>query len=259
MKKHFWTIFLALIAICASAQDLYVGSFYVTSIEEEAEYGDGGDKWINRRTHICDMFNFEQPDIVGLQGANETQISYINQKMPYYTVAADILYKNTIVLDTCGVVVDMPEGSTCTWAKFSKDDKVFYVFNICFAQAAATASSTRVRNAVTEINTENLPCLVVGNLGVNEEKQAYTRMAGKFHDCYTQAPIVSAEYGTVNNFDLANNHTSSRYDFIFVSKTVSVKAYGQLQYAYFTSTNGTNTRRLPSTHFPVMAKVTLPK
>ena len=85
-------------------------------------------------------------------------------------------------------------------------------------------------------------------------------MTGKFNDCYTKAPIVSAEYGTVNNFDLENNHGSNRYDFVTANKKVTtVKAYGQLQYGYFTKeSDGSYKRRLPSTHFPVMAKVKLP-
>lgn len=258
MKKSLSIIIITLLALVARAQDLYIGSFYVTTEEEEALYGDGGDKWVTRRTPMCDMLNFEQPDILGLQSVTDTQISYMKKQMTSHKVVGDILYKNTLELVTNGEVDEMPEGSTCSWAKFKKDDKEFYVFNFYFATSTSTTSASRIRNAVGEINTENLPCFVIGYLGVNETKTAYTRMAGKFYDCFTQAPVVSAEYGTVNNFDLAGNHENDRFDFIFVSKNISVKAYGQLQYAYFTASSSSYKRRLPSTHFPVMAKVTLP-
>jgi hypothetical protein len=98
----------------------------------------------------------------------------------------------------------------------------------------------------------------VGKLGGNEKKNAYTRLNARYYDCYRKASVISAEYGTVNNFDLAANHSADRFDFVFTSKTVTTQAYGQLQYAYYTKeSDGSYKRRLPSTHFPVMAKVTL--
>ena len=84
-------------------------------------------------------------------------------------------------------------------------------------------------------------------------------LSGMFESFTPESMTVSAEYGTKNNFDLAANHGTERYDFIFASKTITVKAYGQLQSAYFTQeSDGTYKRRQLSTHFPVMAKVKLP-
>ena len=123
----------------------------------------------------------------------------------------------------------------------------------------ATTAATAVRTAIAEMNPGNLPTFVLGYLGVSDGKTPYSRIIAKYNDCYTKAPVVSAEYGTVNNFDLAANHSSDRYDFVFASRNITVLAYGQLQYSYFTQeSDGTNKRRLPSTHFPVMAKVKLP-
>jgi endonuclease/exonuclease/phosphatase family metal-dependent hydrolase len=263
MKKTISFIIISFFTLfTASAQNLYIGSFYVTTTEEETLYGDGGDKWATRLPIICDMFNFEQPDVLGLQSLTSSQLSAVSKRLTNHDAAGNILYnKNTIELDTCGVVEDMPEGSTCSWAKLRKDETIFYVFNVCFSTetSVATTSATRVNSAVTAINTEKLPCFVVGDLGVNETKTAYTRLSSRYNDCYTKAAVVSAEYGTKNDFDLAANHGTDRYDFIFAPKTATVKAYGQLQYGYFTKeSDGSYKRRLPSTHFPVMAKVTLP-
>ena len=246
----------------AYAQNLYIGSFYVTSTTEESLYGDGNNKWATRMPIIADMFNFEQPDVLGLQSLTESQLGQLSKRLTNFNAAGDILYnKTTLELDACGIVNDMPEGSTCSWARLQKDGKAFYVFNICFSTDAnkAITSATRIRNAVGEINTENLPSFIIGYLGVNETKTAYTRLTARHNDCFKQASVVSAEYGTVNNFDLEAYHSSDRFDFVFASKTVTVQAYGQLQYGYFTQeTTGGYTRRLPSTHFPVMAKVKLP-
>ena len=48
MKKTLSFIIISMIASCVFSQDLYIGSFYVTTTDEEKLYGDGGDKWANR-------------------------------------------------------------------------------------------------------------------------------------------------------------------------------------------------------------------
>ena len=181
------------------AQNLFIGSFYVTTTDEEKLYGDGGDKWATRRNIICDMFNFEQPDVVGLQSVTEAQISNLTIRMSTYKAAKDILYSKTLELEDSGQVSEMPEGSTCFWAKLKKEGKTFYVFNVCFStdSSIASASTTRILAAVDEINTETLPYFVVGNLGDNDKKTPYSRLSTRYQDCYKKAPVVSAEYGTL--------------------------------------------------------------
>ena len=261
MKKTISFIIIALITCSTFAQNLYIGSFYVTTTDEEKLYGDGGDKWTTRRTTISDMFNSEQPDVLGLQSATQVQISNLIQRMSTYKAARDILYSKSLELADSGQVSDMPEGSTCSWAKLTKGDKTFLVFNVCFStdNSIASTSATRILAAVDEINTEGMPFFVIGNLGSNEKKTAYARLSAHYQDSFKKAPVVSAEYGTVNNFDLEANHSADRFDFVFASRTITINAYGQLQYAYFTrEPDNSYKRRLPSTHFPVMAKVTLP-
>ena len=244
------------------AQDLYIGSLYVTSSDEEKLYGDGNDKWATRMPIICDMLNFEQPDVMGLQSLTSTQLSQVTRRMSKYQGAGTILYNTTVTLDSSGTVEEMPEGSTCSWARLQKDGTDFYVFNICFApdNSIAYSSASRVITAIGEINTDKLPCFIIGNLGVDEKKNACSKFTTRYNDCFTTAPIVSAEFGTMNGFDLDANHGTERYDFIFAPKSVTVKAYGQLQYGYYTKeSDGSYKRRLPSSHFPVMAKVSLSK
>ena len=263
MKKLILFSIISLMAFSAKSQNLYIGSYYVTTTDEEALCGDGGDKWSNRLPVIYEMFRFEEPDVLGLQSLTSSQLTTLSNRMTAYSAAGDILYSKTLDLDTCGVVTEadgMPEGSTASWARLQKEGKSFYVFNVHFSQTISVAytSVNCLRQAIDDINTEGLPCFITGNLGSDETKSPYTRLTQKYDDCYTKAPVRSAEYGTVNNFDLANNHDSARFDFVFASRNVTVKAYGQLQYGYFTKeTDGSYKRRLPSTHYPVMAKVTL--
>ncbi len=264
MKKIILLSIISLTALCTKSQDLYIGSFYVTTPSEEALCGDGGDKWANRQPVIYEMFRFEEPDVLGLQSLTSAQLQSITSRMKEYSAAGNILYGKTVSLTGSGVLSQddgMPEESTCSWVRLQKDGKPFYVFNVCLSADTSIAytSVNCLRQAIDSINTDGLPCFITGNLGSDETKTPYTRLKQKYNDCYTKAPIRSAEYGTVNNFDLGANHGTARYDFVFASTNVTVKAYGQLQYGYFTKeSDGTYKRRLPSTHFPVMAKVKLP-
>lgn len=261
MKKSISFIIISLMALCASAQSLYIGSFYVTTPEEEALCGDGNDKWANRMPVIADMFNFELPDVLGLQSATSTQLSALSKRMKSYRLTQDILINNTIELDTCGVVEGLPEGKSCTWAKLSKEGTGFCVFNMSFDENTSTDNSsvsTLIR-AIAEINTESLPVFIVGNIGSGDSKTAYSRLASRYNDSFKKAPIISAEFGTKNGFDLEANHGTERFDFVFAPRLAGVKAYGLLQYGYLTKeSDGSYKRRLLSSHFPVMAKVTLP-
>ena len=114
MRKTLSFITIFMMAFCAFAQDLYIGSFYVTTPDEEKLYGDGGDKWATRRTYICDLFNFEQPDVLGLQSATESQVSFINQRMTSHNATGNIIYKKELELVSNGAIEEMPEGSTTT-------------------------------------------------------------------------------------------------------------------------------------------------
>lgn len=245
----------------AYSQDLYIGSFYVTTPDEEKLYGDGNDKWSTRLPVIREMFNFEQPDVLGLQSLTDDQLTSLSTRMRTYSLAGDIFYNTTVELDSCGIVDEMPEGNTCSWAVLRKDGRAFCVFNVCFSDDTTTdnVAILRLYKAFLEVNPDNLPCFIVGNIEKGETSAIYSRLATRYNDSFKNAAVVSAEYGTKNNFDLEANHGTARFDFVFAPKNVVIKAYGQLQYGYFTKeTGGIYKRRLPSAHFPVMAKVTLP-
>ncbi len=270
MKKSLSFIIICLMAVTATAQNIHVGSFYVTTPTDEKLFGDGNNNWTTRQTHICNLFKFERPDILSLQGATEAQMKTIRSGMnsgmtgvASYNLAGDIIYNNTVTFDTCGVVTDMPEGSVATWAKFQKDEKTFFVFNVNFSSEGtlSTTSTTRLIAAIGEINPDKLPVFITGLIGCNENapRSAYTRLSSRYYDSYTTSSAVSAEYGTVNNFDIEANHGTDRYDFIFHSKSIiTPKAYGQLESGYFTKeADGSYKRRMLSTHFPIMVKATI--
>jgi len=261
MKAKILFLIVCMMMPSAYSQDLYIGSFYVTTPDEEKLYGDGNDIWSARMPVIREMFNFEQPDVLGVQSLTDDQLTSLSTRLKTFSLAGDIFYNNTVELDSCGIIDEMPEGKTCSWAVFRKEGKAFCVFNVCFSDDTSTDNTATLRlyKAILEVNPDNLPCFIVSNIESGETSVIYSRLATRYNDCFKKAAVVSAEYGTKNNFDLEANHGTARFDFVFASKNVDIKAYGQLQYGYFTKeAGGTYKRRLPSTHFPVMAKVSLP-
>jgi len=261
MKTTISFLIAYLMACCAYAQDLYIGTFYVATPDEEKLYGDGNDKWNTRLPVISEMFNFEQPDVLGLQSLTEDQRTALAARMETFNQAGDIFYNNSLELDSCGAVAELPEGKSCSWAVFRKEGKAFCVFNLCFDADTSNDNMLTLSlfKAIAEVNTDDLPCFIIGNIESGEKGTIYSRLVSRYSDCFNKASVVSAEFGTKNNFDLEANHGTNRFDFVFAPKNAAVGAYGQLQYGYYTpETGGTYKRRLPSTHFPVMAKVTLP-
>ena len=165
MKRTISFFIISLMAFCVYAQNLYIGTCYVTTVEEDSISSDKGDKWTNRVSVLCDMFKFEQPDVLGLQAYNSTQLAQIKQRVSTHSAAGDILYNRTkIQMDNCGVVDNLREGCSCSWAKLKIEERYFYVFNFSFTTSTtdAASSATVVRSAVTNINTESLPVFVIG-------------------------------------------------------------------------------------------------
>lgn len=286
MKRMILTLAVALGAFAAHAQQLYIGSYNVTSTAEEGSYGDGNDKWANRMPVICDMFNFEQADVVGMQSMDKDQYADLRSGMAGYQtvgVGADdgeeaglfapiFCNSATVELLESGHfwLSDTPDKASkfsgaansqvCTWAKLRKGQSAFYVFNVCLDTNAdiAKASASLVLGRMQEMNGDGLPCFLTASIGADEQSEVYAQLAAQLADAYASAGVVSAEYGTLNAFNLASNHGTSRYDFVFAGTSgINVDSYGQLQYGYFTTSGGNATRRLPSAHFPVMAKATL--
>ena len=156
MKRSITSVIIILMAACAFAQDLYIGSFYVTTTDEEKLYGDGKNRWTTRKSHICNMFKYEMPDVLGLQSATESQLTSIKTGMnsgmtglASYNLAGGILYNNTCQLDTCGTIDGLPDSCTCWWAKLRKEETDFYVFNIYFTPDSAQQAVNHLRTSIT--------------------------------------------------------------------------------------------------------------
>ena len=166
----------------------------------------------------------------------------------------------------------------CSWGKFKEkaSGTVFYFFNLHFDHVGVQAraeSAKLVLSKITEITQDQAPVILTGDFNVDQHDESYLLItqSGTLVDSYEQAPLRYGASGTFNSFNI-HSKTDSRIDHVFVSTGVEVLKHGILTDFYqpdqidglADSRNFPkevalyqNINRLPSDHFPVMAKITI--
>ena len=120
-----------------------------------------------------------------------------------------------------------------------------------------------IQRKVAEMS-HNEKAIVVGDFNVDQHNEAYRTMLtdGNLVDAYDVTQHRFATNGTYQGFDSAA-HTESRIDHIFVTTDIQVVKYAILTDAYWKEEgegdNKSYSRRVPSDHYPVAAKIVLKK
>ena len=65
MKKYTLTLLFLAVTLCVSSQHLFVGTYNIRY--DNPDDRKDGNAWPKRCQVICDMMNFEQPDVFGTQ------------------------------------------------------------------------------------------------------------------------------------------------------------------------------------------------
>ena len=82
MKRFATTISMMAFAIVMTAQGLFVGTYNVRCPnDDDVAEGNG---WTRRYPILCDMINFEEPDIFGTQEAVIWQLKDMLKRLPQY-------------------------------------------------------------------------------------------------------------------------------------------------------------------------------
>lgn len=166
----------------------------------------------------------------------------------------------------------------CTWGKFNEkaSGTAVYFFNLHFDHVGvkARAESAKLVLAKIEEITEYLaPIVLTGDFNVDQHDESYQliHQSGTLVDSYEQATFRYGASGTFNSFNI-HSRTESRIDHIFVSNGIEVHKHGILTDFYQPDQTAgladsrnfpkevalyQNVNRLPSDHFPVMAKITI--
>lgn len=167
----------------------------------------------------------------------------------------------------------------CTWGKFRHRDtgKVFQFFNLHMDHVGTKArieSVKLVQAKMREIGLD-LPTFLTGDFNVDQHNELYDVLTASdfLHDTFAIADFVYAPNGTFNSYE-TDGFTDSRIDHILVTDGIKVSKYGVLTDTYRTPAEtpadlqandfpkelrlNAFQSRIPSDHFPVLIKITLP-
>jgi endonuclease/exonuclease/phosphatase family metal-dependent hydrolase len=269
MKKIISLTVCLLFVITAGAQNLFVGTYNVRNLNKsDIKNGNG---WTTRRDAICDMMNFEHPDMFGTQEALYSQLNDMRDRMKgydYIGAARDdgkqageysaIFYRKDKfkLLDSgnfwLNETPNVPKLGwdaacirICTWGKFKdKETKLtFYYFNLHMDHIGIVArreSAKLVISKIKEITGLKCPYILSGDFNVDQTNEIFKIFSdsGILRDSYTYAEQRFAENGTFNDF-YPDRKTEGRIDHVFVSPKFEIKNYGILTNAYWTENTNT--------------------
>lgn len=267
MKRISLFLFLALLAFCAGAQSLFVGSYNIRYHNTDDDHN--GNVWTKRCQVICDQINFEDPDIFGAQEVLYPQLGDLLKGLDgygYIGVGRDdgkhageyaaIFYKKDrikLLHDGHFWLSETPEKPglgwdaacvrICTWGEFQQvaSGLKFYYFNLHMDHIGVTARREAAKLVVKRIKelAKGAPVVLTGDFNVDQNDEIYAifTQSGVLKDSYDCARIRFAENGTFNDFD-ADNFTTSRIDHVFVSPSFTVDRYGILTNSYWTPLPG---------------------
>ena len=264
MKKYTFTLLFLAITLCVSSQNLFVGTYNIRN--DNSDDRKEGNAWPKRCQVICDMMNFEQPDIFGTQEVLVGQLRDLKQGLDGYDcigVGRDdgkeageysaIFYKKDKLKrldygnfwlnetpDKPALGWDAACIRICTWGKFQdvKTKLKFYFFNLHMDHVGVVArreAAKLVVRKIKEIAGSNAPVILTGDFNVDQHDEIYQifTQSGLLKDSYTAAKMRFAENGTFQGFK-SSLLTDSRIDHVFVSNRFQVKQYGILTNGYWT-------------------------
>jgi endonuclease/exonuclease/phosphatase family metal-dependent hydrolase len=263
MKKLFLSSVSLLFALAMSAQSIFVGTYnirYQNSGDEK-----NGNVWATRCKVICDMINFEAPDVFGTQEVLIGQLRDLRAGLDNYDfigVGRDdgkeageysaLFYKKdhlTLLNNGNFWLNETPDKPKlgwdaaciriCTWGEFKQKQTGFHFFhfNLHMDHVGIVARREAAKLIVKKIReiAKGTPVIVTGDFNVDQNNEIFKIFtdSGILKDSYSAARLRFAENGTFNSFD-TDLWSSSRIDHVFVSPEFAVDRYGILTNAYWT-------------------------
>lgn len=263
MKKLFLSSVSLLFALAMSAQSIFVGTYNIRNQNSGDEKN--GNVWATRCKVICDMINFEAPDVFGTQEVLIGQLRDLRAGLDNYDfigVGRDdgkeageysaLFYKKdhlTLLNNGNFWLNETPDKPKlgwdaaciriCTWGEFKQKNTGFHFFhfNLHMDHVGIVARREAAKLIVKKIReiAKGTPVIVTGDFNVDQNNEIFKIFtdSGILKDSYSAARLRFAENGTFNSFD-TGLWSSSRIDHVFVSPEFAVDRYGILTNAYWT-------------------------
>lgn len=240
---------------------------------------DGENSWSKRKDHLTNQIKFYEPQIMGVQEALVSQLKHFEAQMPDYKYIGvgrddgkeagefsaifydlrkvDILDQGTFWLsespEKVSVGWDAAMERVCTYGKFKEKEsgKAFWVFNTHFdhvGQKARENSAKLIYDKISEINSENLPVILMGDLNLEPDAPGIQYLSEKLNDTKTVAGLDFGPEGTFNAYNFGKPVTR-RIDYIFTSDDIKVLKYAVLSDNW--------DLKYPSDHLPILVSLEL--
>ncbi len=240
---------------------------------------DGENQWKNRKEFLVDQIKYNEVDIFGIQEGLHHQVQYLNNEFTnfnYVGIGRDdgkekgeysavfynskkykVIESNTFWLsetpNDISVGWDASMERICTYAVFESINtkQQFLVFNTHFdhiGNVARLESSKLIHSKILEININNLPVFVMGDLNLLPSSEPIEYLSEKFSDSKKISQLKPfGPKGTFNAFK-HQEPVEDRIDYIFTNKNnVQVNKYAVL--------SDSKDCKYPSDHLPVLIEV----
>jgi endonuclease/exonuclease/phosphatase family metal-dependent hydrolase len=249
---------------------------------------DGDNHWTLRREFLYDVMREADADLVGLQEALDAQIAALLQALPQYGVvgvgrddgrargeyAAILFRRDRFRVSDAGtfwfsetpeVVASRSWGNNitriCTWARFvDRDGQAFWHYNVHLdheSQPSRERSTALLAERIAARRTLAEPVVVTGDFNVGEANPALKRLTAPlpsapapFVDTFRVRHPTEARVGTFSGFKF-EQIGADKIDYVLVQPGTDVLDAAIIR----TSRNS----RYPSDHFPVTARIVLPR
>ncbi|MEH6748102.1 MAG: endonuclease/exonuclease/phosphatase family protein [Maribacter arcticus] len=276
MKAYKLTIILALFIGFANVQgqDISVLTYNI----KWDNTNDTVNNWNDRKEAMVSLLKHYQPGIIGMQEVVHGQLNYLVANLPNFASVgvgredgkekgeySPILYDTELLKslesatywlsdtpDKISVGWDAALERICTYALFEdlKTKKQFWVFNTHFDHMGVLArekSAALIVSKIKELNTENLPVVLMGDLNLKPDENPIQFLKKELVD--GQSITKKTFYGptgTFNGFE-HDRKLTDRIDYIFV-QNFAVESYIHID-------DRMENNKHISDHLPVFAKL----
>jgi endonuclease/exonuclease/phosphatase family metal-dependent hydrolase len=256
---------------------------------------DGDNHWTKRREQLFALLRAEDPDLVGLQEALRFQVDEILAAVPGYAAVgvgrddgraagetSAILFRTRrfhVALSGTFWFSDTPDtpgtktwgnryNRVSSWARFvERDGSAFTHYNLHLdheSQPSREKSAALLLQRIDARAVPSEPVIVTGDFNAGEANPAMSVLVGptgpggvpapdaspRFIDTFRALHRQAKEVGTFSNF-VYGQTTGEKIDYVLVPPGTTV--------LHAAIVHSSRERRYPSDHFPVVARIQLPR